>query len=699
MVNLLIDKATRGQKTAQEGLVDGLRVIISHAALVGFCAIMFLAGCAAPGPRSRYLEQIQPASQTNLLAYRFGANLDIRIPLRGRDAFAHAAWAAPEAGATNYLHRFAVLDFDQEKRAARRSITTRTNRLVVHDIKEWQQLVQKVFASLVPAQPNHAVILLLQNQDVAVFNDKTGKLRVVKLENKPPDMVVDRTCNDADFTREALRLLQAGASSIDRPPTQFFFVTGEDPAFVLVDSQERLIVFLDYPVDPESQPVPVWFAVRALNSLLIRSLVVTAVKNPFTLICRGFWHLGNSGAAAFDPTPENPSGPPPPLAKAAPMDLIEWERELDRMMAARRYKGRLDLLIDGEKFFPAFIQSVLNAKRNVDVMVFIFGTHDYAVKMADLLKQRSRKIKVKVLLDDMGSLFAGQVAPDSPMPADFQRPASIKSYLKAGSRVRVRASANPWVTVDHRKCVIVDGREAYVGGMNIGRDYRYDWHDMMVRLTGPVVGRLERDYRLAWAHAGPLGDFAYAWYWLFDRPSPRKNALTNAIDLRPLRTATGRMEIYLAQYEAIESANSYIYIETPYFDDESSLRALIRARRRGVDVRVVFPARNDSGVMEVNNSMVAGDLVRNGIRVYAYPGMMHVKAAIYDGWACVGSANFDKMSLRVGQELDVGFSDAVTVERLKRELFETDFAHSHQITQPGATSWFDSLVKAFTDQL
>jgi cardiolipin synthase len=319
--------------------------------------------------------------------------------------------------------------------------------------------------------------------------------------------------------------------------------------------------------------------------------------------------------------------------------------------------------------------------------------------MADLLKQRSHQVKVKVLLDDLGSLFAGQVAPDSPMPAGFQRPAGIKSYLTAGSRVRVRASANPWLTVDHRKYIIVDGREAYVGGMNIGRNYRYDWHDMMVRLTGPVVGRLEKDYRLAWAHAGPLGDFAYGWTWLFDRPSPRKNAVSNAIDLRPLRTATGRMEIYLAQYEAIESANSYIYIETPYFDDESSLRALIRARRRGVDVRVVFPALNDSGVMQVNNSMVAGDLVRNGIRVYAYPGMTHVKAAIYDGWACVGSANFDKMSLRVGQELDIGFSDSATVERLKRELFEIDFARSHEITQPGATSWFDSVVKAFTDQL
>jgi cardiolipin synthase A/B len=699
MVNLLMDKATGGNRKAEQRRNDGLSVIISRAAFLGFCAVLILSGCAAPGPRSRYLEQIEPTTQTNLLAYRFGTNLEIRIPLRGRDAFAHASWAAPEAGATNYAHRFAVLDFNQEKRAARRSNTSKANRLVVHDIKEWQQLVQKVFANLVPAQPGHAVILLLQNREVAVFHDKAGKLREVKLEQKPPDIVVDRTCNDADFTREALRLLNADISSVDRHQSQFLFVTGEDPAFVLVDSQQRLIVFLDYPVDPEAQPVPFMFAVRALNSLIIRSLVVTAVKNPFTLVCRGFWHLGTSGAAAFDPTPDSPSGPPPPLAKAAPMDMAAWERELDHTMSARRYKGRLDLLIDGEKFFPAFVQSVLNATRSVDVIVFIFDTDDYAVKMADLLKQQSRHVKVKVLLDDLGSLFAAQVTPDSPMPPGFVRPASIKSYLKAGSRVRVRASANPWLTVDHRKYIIIDGREAYVGGMNIGRDYRYDWHDMMVRLTGPVVGHLERDYRLAWAHAGPLGDFAYAWTWLYDRPSPRRNAVTNAIDLRPLRTATGKLEIYRAQYEAIENANSYIYIETPYFDDESSLRALIRARRRGVDVRVVFPALNDSGVMQVNNAMVASDLVRNGIRVYAYPGMTHVKAAIYDGWACVGSANFDKMSLRVGQELDVGFSDAATVGRLKRELFETDFARSHEITQPGSTSWFDSVVKAFTDQL
>ncbi|HEV7924043.1 MAG TPA: phosphatidylserine/phosphatidylglycerophosphate/cardiolipin synthase family protein [Verrucomicrobiae bacterium] len=704
MVNLLMDEATNGEKPAEKRRHDDWSSNSSCSVVVYFlaslCSIMMLAGCAAPGPRSRYLEQIDAPTQTNLLAFRLGNNLDIRIPLRGRDAFAHASWAAPEPGVTNYQHRFAVLDFNPEKRAARRSITAKANRLVVHDIKEWQQLLQKVFTGLAPIQPNHAVVLLLQNQEVVLLRDTTGKMRVLKLENKPPDAVVDRTCNDADFTREALRLLEADIGLFDGKQNQFLFVTGKDPAFVLVDARERLIVFLDYAADPDTQPVPVWFAVRALNSLIVRSLLVSAIKNPFTLVFRGFWHLGTSGAAAIDSMAMKPTeSPPPPIASGPPMDLAAWEKDLDHMKAGRRFKGKVDLLIDGEKFFPAFVDSVANSIRSVDVLVFIFDTDDYAVKMANLLKDRSAHVKVKVLLDDMGSLFAAQNPPESPMPPDFQRPPSIISYLKDGSRVKVRASANPWLTVDHRKCMIIDGREAYVGGMNIGRAYRYDWHDMMVRLTGPVVGRLEKDFRMAWAHAGPLGDFAFAWAWFFDRTSPRKNAITNAIDVRPLRTATGKTQIYRAQFEAIERARRYIYIENPYFDDGSSLRALIRARQRGVDVRVIFPARNDSGLMQVNNALVAGDMVRNGIRVYAYPGMTHVKAALYDGWACLGSANYDKMSLRVGQELDIGFSDPATTERLKQELFEKDFARSHEITQPAATSWFDSVVKTFTDQL
>jgi cardiolipin synthase len=306
---------------------------------------------------------------------------------------------------------------------------------------------------------------------------------------------------------------------------------------------------------------------------------------------------------------------------------------------------------------------------------------------------------VRVLMDDAGSLFAGNMARAAPARADFQRPADIQSYLRSGSRVEVRATANPWLTMDHRKCFIIDDRQAFLGGMNIGREYRYEWHDMMVGLTGPVVGRLEKAYDKAWVHAGLLGDFAYAWVSLFEPAAPRNDRMPGGIDIRPLRTATFKSEIYLAQMEAIHHAKSYIYIENAYFDDNTILRALIQARRRGVDVRVIFPAENDSGIMQTSDEINGNALIDSGARVYVYPGMTHVKAAIYDGWACLGSANFNKMSLRVGQELDVAFSDPATVDRLKRELFETDFKRSRELTRPVPLNWYDSFVKAFANEL
>ena len=175
--------------------------------------------------------------------------------------------------------------------------------------------------------------------------------------------------------------------------------------------------------------------------------------------------------------------------------------------------------------------------------------------------------------------------------------------------------------------------------------------------------------------------------------------MPDGIDIRPLRTATFQADIYHAQLEAINRAKSYIYIENAYFDDNTILRALIQARRRGVDVRVIFPAENDSGIMQTSDEVTGNELIENGARVYVYPGMTHVKAAIYDGWACLGSANFNKMSLRVGQELDVAFSDPATVDRLKQDLFETDFRRSRELTQPMPLNWFDSFVKALADQL
>jgi cardiolipin synthase len=186
---------------------------------------------------------------------------------------------------------------------------------------------------------------------------------------------------------------------------------------------------------------------------------------------------------------------------------------------------------------------------------------------------------------------------------------------------------------------------------------------------------------------------------MFDRKHLSRNAEPGDYDMRVLRTATAKLQIYHAQRAAIRRAKRYIYIENAYFNDNNMLRELVAARQRGVDVRMILPGENDIGIMHTGNMVMANELIRHGIRVYLYPGMTHVKAAIYDGWACAGSANLEKMSLRVSQEMDVAFSDPNAVGRLKQELFETDFARGHELTSPVTLDWLDPLIKALANEL
>ena len=666
----------------------------------GMLAMLLLAGCAVPGPRSRYLAEIVPASSTNLTVYEAENTVEIRYPLRDRDVFAHASWRPVSGGTVDYQCQFAVLTFERQKRVARKAVVSQGNELAIRDARRWQRLLLDVFAGLTPEQPGHGALLLDQQMELVLYRDAAGALKAVPLPDKPPDVTVDRTFSDRDFSRLAIKLLAAGANAVDPGQNRFLFMTGGDPAFVLVDFRERLVVFLTYPTDPEAAPfkVPGGVALRALNALLLKSFLVTAVKNPVSMVSRGVWHFGSSGMTMVYSLPPAANQPPPPLYAGPGMDLTAWEKELDGLAGAARYQGHVQFFVDGKQFFPALVQAVENARHSVDIMVYSFDTDHFAVGVADVLKQVSQSVRVRVLMDDLGSLFPAG-APPSAVPPSFEPPGNIKSYLQDGSRVRVRVTSDPWLTTDHRKCMIIDSRQAYVGGMNIGWVYRYQWHDLMVGLTGPVVGRLEKEYRKAWAFSGPLGDFAYAWATVFDREHLPKTSTPGDINIRVLRTATGKLQIYHAQLAAIRRAKRYIYIENAYFNDNTILRELVAARQRGVDVRVILPAENDFDIMQTGNLVMANEMIRQGIRVYLYPGMTHVKAAIYDGWACVGSANLEKMSLRVSQEMDVAFSDPDAVDRLKQDLFAADFSRAHELTNPMTLNWLDPLVKALANQL
>ena len=164
-----------------------------------------------------------------------------------------------------------------------------------------------------------------------------------------------------------------------------------------------------------------------------------------------------------------------------------------------------------------------------------------------------------------------------------------------------------------------------------------------------------------------------------------------------LYTRPTASEIRITQLEAIRRAQRYIYLQSAYLTDDAFLLELVKARRRGVDVRIVIPLASDRGQLARGNILAANKMFRNGIRVYIYPGMSHIKAAIFDGWACLGSANIDQLSLRVNLETNVATSNPEAVEALKQQLFAVDFAASPEMREVFPERWNDYLWELVGD--
>jgi cardiolipin synthase len=126
---------------------------------------------------------------------------------------------------------------------------------------------------------------------------------------------------------------------------------------------------------------------------------------------------------------------------------------------------------------------------------------------------------------------------------------------------------------------------------------------------------------------------------------------------------------------------------------------LAKARRRGVDVRVILPTRSNHGPVNSSNQVAINQMLEHGIRVYKYPGMTHIKAAVFDGWACVGSANFDKLSLQINKELNLATSDKATVDALIDRVFLPDLMISTEINEPVSLTMTAKLAEVVVDEL
>ena len=665
------------------------------AALLASLALL-LAGCAAqPAPATP--DGDTPEEQLpSATFYKDG-----QLLLQYGSIYLGATWPAMEGADHQFRYYAASIDLVAGDPPDPQTLQRDWQPVTLLGNERWNSIVRSLLEGAAPERPDSGTLIALQGADFVISRDPDGALAVHRLESKPASLKITRSISEQAFSALANAYLKNELALDGQPPGPVMFVVGESEpgrAFVLFDLAADRSIFISQPASTVPLGKKLGYSIRLLDALALRSQILGVVRNPVSSTYRLLWMTGHSGAVLLPRGISLNEQAPPPLAQNAPMDPAAWEALLDELVNQDKFRARLKPLIDGETFFVELIQAIQDAREAIDIQIYIFDSDDYALRIADLLKQRSREIRVRILVDRLGSLAAGQVPSKSPYYSSRKPPLSILGYLRENSAIEVRALENPWLTSSHTKLIVIDHAKAYIGGMNIGREYRYEWHDLMLEIGGPLVRRLQKDFDERWVHAGPGGDLAFAFNAARpDEPGDPGDA--GEAEVRPLYTRTGDAQILRAQLAAIRHARSHIYIEHPYVSDDEIIYELIAARRRGVDVRVILPTGNDSGLMSSANLLAANVFLRNGVRVYGYPGMSHVKAAIFDGWACVGSANLDKLSLRINQETNLATSDPHFVDRLRRELFEVDFARSRELKEAQPVNWTDYISEFIADQL
>src|SRR4030095_10613975 len=312
-------------------------------------------------------------------------------------------------------------------------------------------------------------------------------------------------------------------------------------------------------------------------------------------------------------------------------------------------------------FFDVLIGRIQAARESVHFETFLWKEGALGRRVADALIDRARaRVHVRVLLDAEGSKAAGtSVVPQ-------RRDAGCRVVFFHERRIRNIGVFNDR---DHRKLVVIDGREAFVGGHCIVDSWLGDaqdsehFGDISLRLRGPIVNSVQSAFSENWA--GETGEL-FVGDDVFPTLEPAGDVLIHAAYAKPEGSAPA---VKILHHTAICLARKRIWIQNPYFIPEpEAIDAFGEAVSRGVDVRVMMPSTGGS-----DNPMVqhAGHrnfekLLRCGVRLFEYPHtLLHQKVMTIDGvWSAVGSSNFDDRSFETNDEITLGIRDAATAQRL-----------------------------------
>lgn len=380
------------------------------------------------------------------------------------------------------------------------------------------------------------------------------------------------------------------------------------------------------------------------------------------------------------------------VAKVGPTDILTKHIAVEEAIngAPLVAGNKVILLDDGPTTMTAMMNAIRDARDHINLETYIFEADEIGNALADLLIQKqSAGVQVNLVYDSVGALGT---------PAEF-----FEHLRTAGINVLEYNPVNPlkaqrnWEINqrDHRKLLIVDGKVAFTGGVNISKVYgkssilnskrkknpadntgEAGWRDTHMQIEGPVVADFQKLFLDTWQRKTGQSppDARY-----FPPLKPAGMALVRAIGSISERED---YSIYKTYISALANADKYVHLTTAYFvPDRQIVQAITDAARRGVEVRMIFPSFSDHSFVLSASRSYYEELLAAGVKVYERNvALLHAKTAVIDGvWSTIGSTNIDMRSFLHNDELNAVILNVEFAERMNA-LFQHDLSESTEIT-------------------
>lgn len=340
--------------------------------------------------------------------------------------------------------------------------------------------------------------------------------------------------------------------------------------------------------------------------------------------------------------------------------------------------NEIEIYTKGEDKFNALIDAINNAKQYIHIQYYIIKSDEVFDRIMEaLIKKVNEGVEVRVLYDSMGcrnlkKSDVKKLRKSGVMTAEF-----FPAFLR---RFHLRINYR-----NHRKIVVIDGKTAFVGGFNVGKEYigkvkRFgNWRDTHLKITGSAAAALGVRFILDWNYAAKENLFRTDKYFEINENESKG---TNGIQIISSGPDSNSQSIRNNYVRLINKAKNNIYIQSPYFiPDDVVLDALKIAAMSGIDVRVMIPCKPDHPFVYWATYSYMSDLLSVGAKCYTYDdGFLHAKGMVIDGKvACYGTANMDIRSFKLNFEVNAVIYSQETAAKLEN-IFMEDLNHSTQIT-------------------